>query len=426
MTLVQLLAKRKGLHDEQSTVLKTLRAEDRTFKTDEKESWEKRDKEIVDLTERVDAERRCDDLDKTMDAPLPEVRHKSNGETPRVWGHDTATGAPVYEIRSNQRIGDAVQARPGLSVGRALRAAWSGNAKHRAEAEHEIRLLQSGSSGGSFVVPTELAATILDQARSLTRAIEAGAITIPMASEELTIARLETDVAGIWRQSGAPLTASTPTIGAVRLISKTLATKIEVAVELIEDSPNIGRAIDEWLAARFARDIDAAALNGGGGGNAAEPTGLSNHASVVQTASVGTPGGFSDLVTAYTAVAQGNFRPTALLMNPRDVATYANLTGAGDGQPLQPPGLLAGLYPPLDTTAIPATLGAGSNESFVIIGDFSQLAIGMRTALTVEMFRGGTDANINNLTVTIRAYLRADIAILRPAAFHILAGVTST
>jgi len=78
------------------------------------------------------------------------------------------------------------------------------------------------------------------------------------------------------------------------------------------------------------------------------------------------------------------------------------------------------------TNQVPVDLGAGSNESEAYIGDFGQMAIGMRTSLTLEASRDASDSSssaFSNLQVWVRAYLRADVALLQPSHFVYLSGI---
>ena len=76
----------------------------------------------------------------------------------------------------------------------------------------------------------------------------------------------------------------------------------------------------------------------------------------------------------------------------------------------------------------------GSNESYSIVGDFSQLAFGMRTkGVVVRVLDSGTvtDGNSDSWNATsqlmrhVVVYLRADVAILRPTWFTVLTGITA-
>jgi HK97 family phage major capsid protein len=75
----------------------------------------------------------------------------------------------------------------------------------------------------------------------------------------------------------------------------------------------------------------------------------------------------------------------------------------------------------LATTSVPTDGGVGTNESTVIMGDFSRLLIGMRSQIRVELFR---EPFASSLQYALIAHLRADIAVDHPAAFSKITGIT--
>ena len=79
--------------------------------------------------------------------------------------------------------------------------------------------------------------------------------------------------------------------------------------------------------------------------------------------------------------------------------------------------------PPIRATKqIPDTLGAGA-ESISIMGDFTNMIIGMREQFTIEVLKEIKSQNYQNV---LCGALRADIGILRPAAFDITDELTTT
>ena len=82
----------------------------------------------------------------------------------------------------------------------------------------------------------------------------------------------------------------------------------------------------------------------------------------------------------------------------------------------------------LATNQVPINLTKGTSnvasESYV--ADFTELLVGMRTDLTLEMTRLSGDSSgsaFRNLQVWIRTYLRADVALMRPEHFVLIDGI---
>ena len=77
--------------------------------------------------------------------------------------------------------------------------------------------------------------------------------------------------------------------------------------------------------------------------------------------------------------------------------------------------------PMLYTTALPVDGGAGSDESQIIAGDFSQMLMGIRSEIRVEILR---ERFMDNLQFGLIAHARVDFAAARESAFTVLDGVT--
>jgi HK97 family phage major capsid protein len=195
----------------------------------------------------------------------------------------------------------------------------------------------------------------------------------------------------------------------------------------MEDAANVAAILEAALASAMALKLDQAALLGSG--SAAEPLGILNTAGVNATTSVGTPSDWSDFSGAIgdllTANFSGDLERLGWVMNPVDWETIDNLVETGTGAPLAPTPWCS--KPKRFATT---SLAAGN----AVIGDFSQLVIGLRTrGIVFQILDGGQatdDAGITHNGVTemkrfIRCYLRADIAVLRPSWFATLAGITT-
>ena len=70
-------------------------------------------------------------------------------------------------------------------------------------------------SSGGMMIPTPLAADVIDLARNQTRVLQAGAITVPMTSATLKYARLSQDVSTAWTAEAANIALSSAAFDAV-------------------------------------------------------------------------------------------------------------------------------------------------------------------------------------------------------------------
>jgi len=325
-----------------------------------------------------------------------------------------ASGEPIASSRSDGEIGDIIHK---LLKGEPLAS-------------------QAGStdSAGGYMINGDLSSMVIDLARNASVCMRAGAMTLPMNSSELRIARIASDPTSYWRPETAAVTSSTMTFEAVTLRAKTLACIVPVSIEMLEDASNAASLIESAITASMGQQLDSAGLVGTGA--ASDPLGIRNHASVNTIASVGTPSDYSKFSLAVGDIMAANY--------PGEVSGLSWITNArtddtldvledSTGQPLQMTPRVSQLRR-YSTETLPSDEGGGSDEAVSIVGHFPQLVFGMRTnSAIVRILDSGTvtDAssdtwNANTqLLKHIVVYLRADVALLRPSWFTVLTGITA-
>lgn len=288
----------------------------------------------------------------------------------------------------------------------------------------EIRaaLTEGTDSAGGYTVPKHLMSELIDAMRAKTVTVQAGALTVPLETEKTTIARLDSDPQAGWRLESAAVAESDPTFGAVTFTARSLACIVKVSRELLEDSINIDSALMQAFAGAMGGELDRVALFGSG--EAPEPRGLSNTAGI-SVVSMGDNGGaitgYGKMLDAIYELENANANPaTAWVMAPRTSRVLNGLTDT-TGQPLNAPKAVSDI-PRLVSTVVPVnqTQGTAVNASSIILGDFSQLLIGVRTQLRIEVLR---EAFASTMEYAFLAHLRADIAVAQPKAFAAVKGV---
>lgn len=234
-------SERRGLRREAEDIIDSVQESGRTSLT-------KAEQERFDtITETLDAERLREEVRsaKTISSGLEVTRDKK-----------------VY--RSDERLSDRTPGSNDLSLDRMVRGMatgyWDG-------AEAERRAMGEGTdSAGGFLVPSPLANRIFDLARAESVCIAAGAQTVPMTSETLKYAKVNTDVSsgiGIVAEN-ATISASDYVFGSETLTAFKLASRHEVSLELLEDGQGIESFIERSLAEQFALAVDSQLLSGGG------------------------------------------------------------------------------------------------------------------------------------------------------------------
>jgi HK97 family phage major capsid protein len=289
--------------------------------------------------------------------------------------------------------------------------------------EEEKRALSEGTnSAGGFTVPAVTAAQFIDKLRARSFVVKAGAQTIPLSTLTTTIARVATDPTISWVGENGTVTASDPVFDSVSFTAKKLIGLIQVSRELVQDSVNIESALEAMFAGTFAAELDRVCLIGAG--TSTEPKGIKN-TSGVGSVSMGTNGAaltnYDPVIDAIKAMHDANAGdPTAAIMAPRSEANFSKLKDT-TSQPLQRPPQIANL-PFYATSKLPTneTQGTSNLASSIYVGDYSQLLIGMRMELTVEVLR---ERYADSYQFGFLGALRADVALQHAEAFTRIVGV---
>lgn len=310
-----------------------------------------------------------------------------------------------------------------FSLGRAVRGMVRGDWR---EADLERRALAEGTDAtGGALVPEVLAASTIDRLRNAVQVIAAGAQVAPMGSDSVSIPKLTGGVVPAWRAENAPVAKDDPAFSKLTLVTKTLAVLTDLSWELVEDlTPQGAELIENELVQAIGLELDRAALYGDGSGN--QPVGIKNTTGVTVEAIAAdgaTPTDYAAFIRGAFALRRANVKPLGFLYSERTAETLAGLT-ASDGQPLLPPPAISevGHFP---TGQVPndldqgTTLGAASD---LFSGDWSRLIIGLRPQVGVRVVRNGT-ASMDTMSTQVVAFVRADIALAHPEAFHVTTGL---
>lgn len=332
-----------------------------------------------------------------------------------AWARTTGrTTAGVSLDEQRYAFGQVVRA---LAVGD-----WS-------DVPHEVRaaLSTAPDAAGGFTVPDELATFVLDLARANAVAIQAGTRTIPMTSKTLTVPTLEADPTGVWKAENELATEDTTTaFGARVLEAKTWMVLVRMSLELLEDSSLAAQAVENAIAAAGGLALDRAILIGSGIGE--EPLGIANTPGVLEV-NLGENGAaitsYAPFSQAVQKIAENNGQAAAVILHPRDMGAIDRLTDT-TGQPLTPPESWQALKK-LVTSSLPTNLthGTATNASLALVGDFSNVFLGLRLPLSIQVSREAGDV-FQRGQVLIRARLRADVAVGRPSHLVKLTGIVPT
>lgn len=254
------------------------------------------------------------------------------------------------------------------------------------------------NSAGGWLVAPEISDELirLREARTVLRSL---CSKIDVTSDTLEIASITGGLGAAWTAELAEKPAFDMTFGQQTVSIYTLAALAVVSNQLLADSkPGIDGLIAGDLAYRLAKAEEIALINGSGTG---QPTGILNQSgvgSVTYTDASPTVLELLDkIVEAIGQVEQEFFGfPSHIVLHPRTWAwiqkdrtdnVYTIGSGANSGGRVPSDALpsrsLFGV-PVVTTPNVPTNLGAGTNESRVIVGDFSQALILDRQGITID------------------------------------------
>ena len=333
-------------------------------------------------------------------------------------------GQEVRFLTRGQRLADLVERSPEpFDLGKAIRGKitcnWSG-------AEAEKRALSEGlDTAGGFLIPEPVSAQIIDVARNLSCILQAGARTVPMDTNNLSLARLDSDPKAVWRVENAAIDEDDlMAFYKITLTAHTVAALVRMSIELLEDAPNVGPLTQKAISQALALELDRVGMFGSGSG--AEPEGIFENADV-PVISLGTNGGqisLDSLLEGKRTVLDANGTPGAMIYAPRTWEELAKLKD-GEGQYFSTwPGGLSALKQLISNQVpINQVQGEASDASCLLMGDFGNVLLGMRTQTMIEATRVGGADTFSKLQVLVRAYLRADFAIVRATQLCVIKGI---
>lgn len=313
-------------------------------------------------------------------------------------------GKVINVMKRDQRFTDLYKTKESLSMGRAIRAMIVGDWS-QAPAEHRALSTTSNPTAG-ILVPEDMSATVIDKARAASVLVRAGAITVPMDSSTLKIARITTDATISTHTENEAFSHTDVVFDGVEITSYTLGCLVEMSRELAADAPNAPQIIEDNIAKSLAAQIDNLGLNGTGSG---QPLGLLNF-SGVNTNTVGTMD-FDEMLQSVLQVEEADYEPNALILSPAswNVLRLLKVNSEANHYAVAPPAIAA--LNMLSTTAIADTAG--------VTGDFTRFMIGLRQSPMIEVTTTG-GASFAQHSVFIKLTWRGGFAATDATAFTVM------
>ena len=214
-----------------------------------------------------------------------------------------------------------------------------------------------------------------------------------------------------WIAENAALTPADPQFRQVTLSPKHVGGLSEFSRNmLMQTSPGIEGILRQMMARDIALEMDRVAINGGG---ANQPTGILA-ASGTQSQAYATSL-FNTAALMIEKAQTANVGPNRAFLSTPRVERIAAVALTADKLPVGIPNIFHQQRTEF-TNLAPDNLGAGTNESALIYGDFSEMLIGLWSALDVLVNPYESTAYSKG-NVMVRAMATADIALRNPQAF---------
>jgi HK97 family phage major capsid protein len=308
-----------------------------------------------------------------------------------------------------------------------------GAARERLMAAAGGKAMTEGTSNqGGYLVEKQIERQIVE-VRESDNVLRALCSKLNITTNELQLDQLTLGTSAGWVAELATKPESTSmsktTVSASVFTAAGLAT---ISNQLLADSnPAVDRLVTADLAKRLVALEETAFLNGSGSG---QPLGLLNTpglgATTLTNTTVTDDGGLLDAILDAIADVQNNHgEPNAIVMHPR---TWTRILKAKDAAGLYlvgPDSVQQGRaankslfgFKVVTSNRIPTNLGTGTNESRVIVGDFSEALILDRQGITVD--ESPHVLFTSNQTI-FRAEQRVGFTAARaPVAFNVIGGV---
>lgn len=298
-----------------------------------------------------------------------------------------------------------------------------------------LKALQEGtdSEGGYLVPPEHYTGAIAEIAETYGIALP-NVTQIPMGRETMDVPTLDTVSTAAWVAEEAEAVDADPAFGNAVLTAAKLWYRSRVSNELLEDSiPAVDAIILDQFARARAKKIDDAVFNGAGSGASDPHTGILNVAGTSTQAAAATTLAYGDLTEMEAALTPGALMGAGFWVNTKGRKQLRNLTD-DNGLPIwqQALGLVTGTAPgtamgypvgvTASTDAIPNNLGAGTNETVVILGNLAHVYMGVRTGFEIKV---SDQVRFEFDQTVFAARERVAITVVNPAGFNILTGIVA-
>ena len=427
MSIVEIRQKKGGLVVRAKAILDTAQNEGRGMTPAEKKKYDALYAGILDLqaeddryTRQQALEIRALETDDSGARNYPESQETETENMPQRKNeilYDMEKGKEVRVYRANEswlegRSYPSYEGNPSdFSLGKFFRGCVTGDWSN-ASLEKRTAMEAGSPTLGGYLVPTAVSDVVIDKLRNKLAVNQAGARSVEMESDSMTMARLNTAPVSYYVGEGASATEASAAFDAINMKTVKLVCMLPATKELMYSASNAPGLIEDQIAKSLAEKVDYGVLEGVGG---SEVTGIYN-TDGVSTNAVGAA------LTLHDELAASYFSLLALNVEPRNIsalwnAQVARILGsmtnnATDYVPYE--NIAAPWYK--DMRKIVTNQITGTSPTKIFYGDFSQIIIGYQRRLELEVSK---DYQFDKSLFTFKGTVMFDVAVIQPSAFRV-------
>jgi len=244
---------------------------------------------------------------------------------------------------------------------------------------------------------------LIPMALNKAQVIKAGAKIVEMKDNQLLIPQLTALPSTEWKAENADFTgADTVAFEGKTLTAKTLLSIAKISQELALDGHNVETAIEDSMSSAIALAVDNALLQGDGVG--ANPLGIIPTVGILSedVASVAIAN-YDHFSSAYYKIEAENGTPNAVILPSSVLEDLDQLKDTANNT----------LTPPESWKRLQALRGILSSNQLAgtgLMGDFSQLIVGIRNRVMLDVTREAGDS-FSRMQVWVRMFTRLDCVL---------------
>lgn len=370
---------------------------------DATERFEELEKELRGLDDRLERARKLDAMDAAAQPADPHFERELRGYSLAraiAW----AAGIPGIDAGREREVDAELRSTSDRS--------FNGVAVPTSIFEQRTitSTLPAPGPGGKIIPTDYMAGEYINALTASTVVASLGARTLSGLTGNVTIPGEKAAPSVAWVAENSGLSATDAQFREIGLTPKHLGSLSEFSRNmLLQSSPDIEALLRRMMARDIALEIDRAAINGAGNG----PTGLLA-TSDVQSATYATSIFHTTAEMIGKADAE-NVGASRRFLTTNKVKELCLTAQDDSGKPLP----LSAIFHDVETTfsnQAPSNLGAGNDESALIYGDWSEMLIGVWSALDVLVNPYEESAYMKG-NVMVRSMATVDMAVRHPKAF---------